>query len=227
MPVPIPRQRAIPAVESGQAQAAQRGGPSTDQTPHKEATVDNHAATTNLTLLLIEDDPGGATVIPELQDSAGRPIRVRTARNLTEAARLLTDDVHCILLDLALPAPGRGGDDEELAVLRHVLELAPRHAVLALTASGDAERGAEAVRVGAQDYLFRDELDGRLLSRAIRYAVERKRSDTAERRLAEGGFARRRTAAWSGAAAHAAAGGVVAAVRRAVSAGAVPGAARR
>lgn len=112
MPVPIPRQRAIPAVESGQAQAAQRGGPSTDQTPHKEATVDNHAATTNLTLLLIEDDPGGATVIPELQDSAGRPIRVRTARNLTEAARLLTDDVHCILLDLALPAPGRGGDDE-------------------------------------------------------------------------------------------------------------------
>jgi len=186
MPVPIPRQRAIPAAESGQAQAAQHGGTSKDQTPHKEATVDTNAATTtNLTLLLIEDDPGGSTVIPELQDSAGRPIRVRTARNLTEAARLLTDDVHCILLDLALPAPGRSGDDE-LAVLKHVLELAPRHAVLALTASGDAERGAEAVRVGAQDYLFRDELDGRLLSRAIRYAVERKRSDTAERRLAEG-----------------------------------------
>ncbi|MFI7403712.1 PP2C family protein-serine/threonine phosphatase [Streptomyces sp. NPDC049541] len=187
MPVPIPRQRAIPAAESGQAQAAHQGGTSTDQTPRKEATVDKNAATaTNLTLLLIEDDPGGATVIPELQDSAGRPIRVRAARNLTEAARLLTDDVHCILLDLALPAPGRSDDDDELAVLKHVLELAPRHAVLALTASGDAERAAEAVRVGAQDYLFRDELDGRLLSRAIRYAVERKRSDTAERRLAEG-----------------------------------------
>ena len=187
MPVPIPRQRAIPAAESGQAQAAQEGGTSTKQTPPKEATVDKNAATTtNLTLLLIEDDPGGSTVIPELQDSAGRPIRVRTARNLTEAARLLTDDVHCILLDLALPAPGRSDDDDELAVLKHVLELAPRHAVLALTASGDAERAAEAVRVGAQDYLFRDELDGRLLSRAIRYAVDRKRSDTAERRLAEG-----------------------------------------
>lgn len=185
MPVPIPRQRAIPAAESGQAPAAHRGGTSKEATPSKEAKVDNNAAT-NLTLLLIEDDPGGSTVVPELQDSAGKPIRVRTARNLTEAARLLTDDVHCILLDLALPAPGRSDDEDELAVLKHVLELAPRHAVLALAPSGDAERGAEAVRVGAQDYLFRDELDGRLLSRAIRYAVERKRSDTAERRLAEG-----------------------------------------
>jgi serine phosphatase RsbU (regulator of sigma subunit) len=152
--------------------------------PAAPASAD--ATPANLTLLVIEDDPAGSPIVPEMLDSAGRPIRLRTARNLTEAERLLTDDVHCILLDLALPAPGRAADSEdELAVLRHVLELAPRHAVLALTASGDAERGAEAVRVGAQDYLLREELDGRLLSRAIRYAVERKRSDTAERRLTE------------------------------------------
>ncbi|MFD7434685.1 PP2C family protein-serine/threonine phosphatase [Streptomyces sp. NPDC059861] len=201
MPVPVPRQRAIPAVESGQAQAAPAvrglsgasGDPGTEaprKEAHKEEKAQKTTSTTtdtNLTLLLIEDDPGGSPIVPELLDQSGKPIRIRTARNLTEAARLLTDDVHCILLDLALPAPGRTDDsDDELYVLRHVLELAPRHAVLALTASGDAERGAEAVRVGAQDYLFRDELDGRLLSRAIRYAVERKRSDTAERRLAEG-----------------------------------------
>jgi serine phosphatase RsbU (regulator of sigma subunit) len=202
-------------VESGQAQAASAGGrtsaehsearaaqdaaenttthtvdaPDTDKA-RKAGTARNTAensAPTNLTLLLIEDDPAGSPIVPDLLDQAGKPIRVRTARNLTEAERLLTDDVHCILLDLALPAPGRAGDgDDELAVLRHVLRLAPRHAVLALTASNDAERGAEAVRVGAQDYLFRDELDGRLLSRAIRYAVERKRSESAERRLAEG-----------------------------------------
>ncbi|MDX3799682.1 fused response regulator/phosphatase [Streptomyces sp. AK04-3B] len=275
MPVPVPRQRAIPAVESGQAQAVHAvGGPSEEaagrreeQACRNETTVANDtassgahhdardgghphaqddaqedaqrntrggalnvppadgvhhgvstagvstvgvsapgvavtgvtapgayttgagAAHTPLTLLLIEDDPTAAPIFRDLPDSDGRPIRVRTARNLTEAERLLTDDVHCILLDIALPVPGRtsaAAGDDELAVLRHVLRLAPRHAVLALTASGDAERGAEAVRVGAQDYLFKDELDGRLLSRAIRYAVERKRSDTAERRLAEG-----------------------------------------
>ncbi|MFD6324824.1 PP2C family protein-serine/threonine phosphatase [Streptomyces sp. NPDC058442] len=212
MPAPVPRQRTLPAAESGQAHAASPNGGSAEDiseagataphtTGHAENDTRNEAtstAPTNLTLLLIEDDPAGLPIVPDLLDQTGKPIRVRTARNLTEAARLLTDDVHCILLDLALPAPGSraggngggngggGSGDDELSVLKHVLELAPRHAVLALTASGDAERGAEAVRVGAQDYLFRDELDGRLLSRAIRYAVERKRSDTAERRLAEG-----------------------------------------
>lgn len=194
MPVPVPRQRAIPAVESGQAQAVfSPGGPSGDPTgglagtaPAPRAATTPVDSTTNLTLLVIEDDPAGALGVPEMLDAAGRPIRIRTARNLTEAERLLTHDVHCILLDLALPAPGRATDvADELATLKHVLELAPRHAVLALTASGDTETGAEAVRVGAQDYLFRDELDSRLLSRAIRYAVERKRSDKAERRLTE------------------------------------------
>jgi serine phosphatase RsbU (regulator of sigma subunit) len=172
------------------------GGTGDPGTPTASGTS---GGTTNLTVLLIEDDPAGWLGLPELLDSAGKPIRVRTARNLTEAERLLTDDVNCILLDLALSAPSRSSDangssngdsrdadgDDELAVLKHVLRLAPRHAVLALTGSHDAERGAEAVRVGAQDYLFRDELDGRLLSRAIRYAVERKRSDRAERRLTE------------------------------------------
>ncbi|MFD4603357.1 PP2C family protein-serine/threonine phosphatase [Streptomyces sp. NPDC058464] len=188
MPVPVPRQRAIPAVESGQAPAAapaQDGGPLKEEANRTEAVAQNTGGTT-LTLLLIEDDPAGSPVLPELRDASGTSIRVRTARNLTEAERLLTDDVHCILLDLALPAPGGKDAEGELAVLKHVLELAPRHAVLALTASGDTERGTEAVRVGAQDYLFRDELDGRLLSRAIRYAVERKRSLTTERKLAEG-----------------------------------------
>ncbi|MDX3068635.1 MULTISPECIES: PP2C family protein-serine/threonine phosphatase [Streptomyces] len=221
MPVPVPRQRAIPAVECGQAHAASApSGPSGEGAamnasalapadkpntpgPHGDratgpAGLPGPAAQpggpTNLTVLLIEDDPAGSLNVPELLDSTGKPIRVRTARNLTEAQRLLTDDINCILLDLALPAPPRPADadpeaadrpEDELSVLKHVLQLAPRHAVLALTDSGDTERGTEAVRVGAQDYLFRDELDGRLLSRAIRYAVERKRSDTAERRLTE------------------------------------------
>ncbi|MET9955303.1 SpoIIE family protein phosphatase [Streptomyces sp. NPDC006339] len=167
MSVPVPRQRIDPAAQS-----------STSGTPGTSGTA------TDLTLLVVEDDPAGALAVPELLDAAGTRVRIRTARNLTEAERLLTDDVHCVLVDLALPAP-RSAEDDPLAPLRHILRLAPRHAVLALAASADAELAAEAVRVGAQDHLFREELDGRLLSRAIRYAVERKRADAVQVKLAE------------------------------------------
>lgn len=159
MPVPVPRQRNVPVAET-----APRG------------------IGGDLTLLVIEDDPAGTFSVPGLLDASGSRIRIRTARNLTEAERLLTDDVHCVLVDLALPARPQ---DDELGALKHVLRLAPRHAVLALTASGDAELAAEAVRVGAQDHLVREELDGRLLSRAVRYAVERKRADVTQVKLAE------------------------------------------
>ncbi|MFE5721073.1 PP2C family protein-serine/threonine phosphatase [Streptomyces erythrochromogenes] len=196
MPVPVPRQRDTPATESGQAVLHTAAPPASIGAGVAQATPQ----TTALTLLVIEDDPAGGLTVPEILDADGHRIRLRTARNLTEAERLLTPDVHCILLDLSLPGTGNGTGtgtragggptttatlDQQLAVLHQVLRLAPRHAVLVLTDEDDAERAAEAVRVGAQDFLFRDELDGRLLSRAIRYAVERKRADIAQYKLAE------------------------------------------
>ncbi|WP_030771186.1 PP2C family protein-serine/threonine phosphatase [Streptomyces sp. NRRL F-2664] len=203
MPVPVPRQRETSATESGQAVLHTAAPPGSTGAGVTQATPQ----TTALTLLVIEDDPAGGLTVPEILDADGHRIRLRTARNLTEAERLLTPDVACILLDLSLPragsrvpsatataapavptgAPGTATAtaDPQLAVLHQVLRLAPRHAVLVLTDEDDAERAAEAVRVGAQDFLFRDELDGRLLSRAIRYAVERKRADIAQYKLAE------------------------------------------
>ncbi|MEU2433444.1 SpoIIE family protein phosphatase [Streptomyces sp. NPDC007861] len=197
MPVPVPRQRtgspvsvpaARPATAPPAAPAPAAGTPVDAVTDTVTDAVTGTAGGGDLTLLVIEDDPAGTFTVPELLGAAGTRVRIRTARNLTEAERLLTDDVHCILVDLALPAPGRvrdGEEADELAVLRHLLRLAPHHAVLALTAEADIERAAEAVRVGAQDFLLRDELDGRLLSRAIRYAVARKRADSAQVKLAE------------------------------------------
>ncbi|WP_411101604.1 PP2C family protein-serine/threonine phosphatase [Streptomyces sp. cmx-4-9] len=224
MPAPVPRQRETPVSESAQAvlQTAEHpaahppaqqtaahpsehpaappvvtdrpgGPPPAPALPRGIPQPTAHA--TPLTLLVIADDPAGDLTVPEILDADGHRIRLRTARNLTEAARLLTPDVHCILLDLSLPYPAprttgsatppAGTPLDQLATLRQVLRLAPRHAVLVLACEADAERAAEAVRVGAQDFLFRDELDGRLLSRTIRYAVERKRADIAQYKLAE------------------------------------------
>ncbi|MBT2408355.1 SpoIIE family protein phosphatase [Streptomyces sp. ISL-87] len=206
MPVPVPRQRDTPATESGQAvlptPPTSVMSPISSMSPTSVMvgtagpagrTGIGAAAPQALTLLVIEDDPDGGLTVPEIYDADGHRIRLRTARNLTEAARLLTHDVQCILLDLSLPdstarAPIGATDtavEDQLATLRQVLRIAPDHAVLVLTSEADAPRAAEAVRVGAQDFLFRDELDGRLLSRAIRYAVERKRADIAQYKLAE------------------------------------------
>jgi len=137
----------------------------------------SHAIPTRV--LLVEDDEGDAFLVRELLLDAGADIELARVRSLAEAAPVLPGQFHCVLLDLGLP------DAEGLQALRSVLEAAPTIAVLVLTGLSDEHRGTEAVAVGAQDYLVKGTIDGQLLTRAIRYAVERKRADESMRRLYE------------------------------------------
>ncbi|MFC4030201.1 PP2C family protein-serine/threonine phosphatase [Streptomyces polygonati] len=137
-----------------------------------------------LTLLVVGDDPTGAFTAPWFQEGNGPRIRILRARNLTAAGRLLTDDVHCVLLDLP-DQPGTAETGADTDALRQVLRLAPGTAVLVVTDGTDESRAAEVVRVGAQDHLSRGEIDAATVIRAVRYAVERKRADLAQRQLTE------------------------------------------
>jgi serine phosphatase RsbU (regulator of sigma subunit) len=128
-------------------------------------------------VLLVEDDEGDAFLVRELLLDAGSDVELIRARTLAEAVIALPGDVDCVLLDLGLP------DADGLAALRSVLDVAPTIAVLVLTGLADEHRGTEAVAGGAQDYLVKGAIDGQLLTRAIRYAVERKRADESVRRL--------------------------------------------
>jgi serine phosphatase RsbU (regulator of sigma subunit) len=129
-------------------------------------------------VLLVEDDEGDAFLVRELLLDAGSDVELLRARSIAEAADHLAEaGIDCVLLDLGLP------DASGLDALRSVLELAPNIAVLVLTGLADEHRGTEAVAVGAQDYLVKGGIDGQLLTRAIRYAVERKRADESVRRL--------------------------------------------
>lgn len=98
-------------------------------------------------------------------------------RALDEALQVLPGAVDCVLLDLGLP------DAAGMEALARVLHAAPSIAVLVLTGLDDEHRGTEAVAGGAQDYLVKGAIDGPLLTRAVRYAVERKRADESVRRL--------------------------------------------
>ncbi|MBE1587615.1 PP2C family protein-serine/threonine phosphatase [Nonomuraea angiospora] len=126
-----------------------------------------------LTLLLIEDDDGDAFLVEELLKQALAPPKVFWARSLQEARAKLTPQIQCVLVDLSLP------DASGLEALEEVLALAPHTAVLVLTGLRDAHVGVAAVQAGAQDYLVKSDVDERLLARAIRYSMERKRADLA------------------------------------------------
>jgi FixJ family two-component response regulator len=129
-------------------------------------------------VLLIEDDDGDALLVDELLLDAGAPFALTRARSLAEARPALSE-VGCVLLDLELP------DSRGLRGVRLLQEIAPSLAVVVLTGLSDEHLGEQAVRAGAQDYLVKGQVDGFLLHRVVRYAVERRRAEETQRQLAE------------------------------------------
>jgi serine phosphatase RsbU (regulator of sigma subunit) len=127
-------------------------------------------------VLLVEDDEADAFLVRELLDEVQAAVELSAATSLAEAARRI-GAADCVLLDLGLP------DAQGLEGLRRLLAVAGGAAICVLTGLGDDHLGAAAVAEGAQDYLIKGQVDGTLLARAIRYAVERKRADENARRL--------------------------------------------
>jgi diguanylate cyclase (GGDEF)-like protein len=76
-----------------------------------------------------------------------------------------------VLLDLSLP------DAVGLEALEAVQAVTPEAPVVVLTGREDQALALQAVQEGAQDYLPKKGTDAALLARAVRYAIERKRSE--------------------------------------------------
>lgn len=130
-----------------------------------------------IAVLLVEDDPGDALLTRELLERSGLGFQVDEAPRLEDAVARLRQGVDCVLLDLGLPDAGG------LDALSEILAVAPSTAVIVLTGRADRDLALAAVERGAQDYLQKGGLDSELLSRAVRYAVQRKRSEESARRL--------------------------------------------
>ncbi len=134
-----------------------------------------------LRVLLVEDSEGEAELIETLLRSArGVTFDVTHVVRLGDALPLLVkEEWDAVLLDFNLP------DSAGLETYERASEVAPDVPVIILTNLKDEEMAVRAVRAGAQDYLVKREVDGNLLGRAIRYAVERQRSETALRESEE------------------------------------------
>lgn len=125
-------------------------------------------------VLLVEDDDADALLVDEHFQDAGLDVALTWVRTLDEAVERL--DVDCVLLDLGLPdAMGLGALERLLA--------AGAPAVVVLTGLAGTDVGVRAVAAGAQDYLVKGEVDGELLGRSVRYAVQRRRLEDTDRAL--------------------------------------------
>lgn len=120
-------------------------------------------------LLLIEDNPEDALIVRYLLFGQAPPYQVDTLSKGLECLARETYDL--ILLDLHLP------DSDGLGSLDKLVPLVPDTPIILLTALDDDRIGAQAISRGAQDYLVKGQTDAGLLKRAIKYAIERKRSE--------------------------------------------------
>ncbi len=135
-------------------------------------------------ILLIEDNEGDARLIRRVllnaneTRSAGPALSLEHADRLSSGlTRLAQESFDVVLLDLSLP------DSQGLDTVVRAHAQAATVPIVVLTGLDDEELAMQAMRSGAQDYLLKDQLNGQLFSRAIRYAIERKQTETEIRKL--------------------------------------------
>ncbi len=135
----------------------------------------------NVSVLLVEDSASDAELLVEsLRETGGDLFQVTVLERLGEALRRLkTSLFDVLLLDLTLP------DSQGVGTFRAARASAPQLPIILLTGVDDEAVGIEAMRQGIQDYLVKGRADGPQIARAIRYAIERKRSEEALRRMEE------------------------------------------
>jgi two-component system sensor histidine kinase UhpB len=136
--------------------------------------------TQNARIILVEDDALFSQMIHfqlssvSTDFSSGNIQLVTSFGEFEEILSFFLPDV--ILLDLNLP------DSSGMETYMKVKMRCPNAAVIILSGSDDEELSANIVQNGAQDYILKSDVNGRLLSKAIQYSLERMRQQV---RLAE------------------------------------------
>jgi diguanylate cyclase (GGDEF)-like protein/PAS domain S-box-containing protein len=127
------------------------------------------------TVLLIEDNPGDARLLREmLSEERSHHSQLTHVVCMADAEEHLSKHaVDAILLDLGLP------DAQGLEAVRRTHAAAPRVPLLVLTGLDDESLAVQALQVGAQDYLVKNQIEARGLLLALRYAIERKTMEEA------------------------------------------------
>jgi PAS domain S-box-containing protein len=126
-------------------------------------------------VLLVEDNPGDVLLLRQLlSESAQTPFELEQVDRLGLALeRLTAGGIDLVLLDLSLP------DSHGLETFARALALAPQVPIIVMSGLDDEALAIETVHEGAQDYLVKGQVDNHLLTRSMRYAIERKQAEEA------------------------------------------------
>lgn len=124
-------------------------------------------------ILLIEDNPGDVRLLQELlQEATSVQFQLESVDRLSQGLhRLSQQSFDVILLDLTLP------DSQTLETFVKLHGYAPEMPIVVITGLNDETLALQAVQQGAQDYLVKGQVSSDLLTRSIRYAIERKRTE--------------------------------------------------
>ena len=135
----------------------------------------------NFNVLLVEDSQAEADLIKAMfADATEATFQLEHVQRFLEGLKRLQNGTYdVVLLDLNLP------DSIGLVGFEEAHRQFPTLPIIILTNDQDAVTAARAVREGAQDYLIKREIDYRLLSRSLRYAIERCRAEAALRESEE------------------------------------------
>jgi signal transduction histidine kinase len=121
-------------------------------------------------VLFVEDSAAYVRLISyDLATIKNFPLEIYVAERLDEALeKLRAETIDVAVLDLNLP------DSMGFSTFTRVQSEFPKLPIVVLTGNEDEAIGVEAIRLGVQDYLAKGGADGKLVARAIRYAIERK-----------------------------------------------------
>lgn len=129
--------------------------------------------TGTMRILAVEDNPADFRLLREyLTDGLSIEFTLENAQTIREALSLLEAEVFSlVLLDINLP------DASGIEGLGKITRAFPLLPVIVMTGVDSEETGLLALAAQAQDYIVKGKLTGETLSRSIRYAIERKKSE--------------------------------------------------
>jgi two-component system sensor histidine kinase UhpB len=120
-------------------------------------------------IILVEDNPGDALIIQEmLREIYDNHFDLHSFQRVDEGLKHLNENFDIMLLDLNLP------DSQGIETFNTMNKHAPELPIIILTGLVDEELAINIVSEGAQDYLVKGQIDKQLLSRSIKYSIERK-----------------------------------------------------